>query len=146
MKKKIPVTIYGTGWEKLLPAEMIKGNYIKNEDLRKYYSNCQILLNDHWKDMTESGFISNRIFDALACGAIVLTDPVRGIEQLFNEGIYFYRNADEFAGQISWIQENFDEAKRLALKNQKIILGQHTFAHRADRILEVVKQIHQLKI
>jgi len=145
MKKGIPVAIYGTNWEKFLPAEMIKGNYIKNEKLRRYYSNCNILLNDHWPDMVQSGFISNRIFDALACGAIILTDPVNGIEQTFSEGIYFYRDADELGEQVAWIRGHFDEAKQLALQNCAIVLANHTFDHRAERILEVALQIHRLK-
>lgn len=146
MQKGIPVTIYGTNWENLLPPGMIKGNYIKNEELRKYYSNCNILLNDHWQDMVDSGLISNRIFDALACGAIVLTDRVNGIENTFREGLFYYRNADELAEQIKWIREHKQEAKQMALKNSKKVLANHTFDIRAERILKVAREIHRQKI
>ncbi len=145
MQKGIPVTIYGTNWENLLPPGMIRGNYILNEELRKYYSNCNILLNDHWADMTEEGYISNRIFDALACGAIVLTDRVKGIEQTFDEGLFYYGNADELAEQTGWIREHMQEAKQMALKNSKKVLENHTFDIRAERILEVALQIHHQK-
>ncbi|NTV84177.1 MAG: glycosyltransferase family 1 protein [Bacteroidales bacterium] len=145
MQKGIPVSIYGTNWENLLPPGMIKGNYILNEELRKYYSNCNILLNDHWADMTEEGYISNRIFDALACGSIVLTDRVKGIEKTFHEGLFYYSNADELAEQTRWIRDHMQEAKQMALKNSKIVLENHTFDIRAERILEVALQIHHQK-
>ena len=145
MQNGISVAVYGTRWEKFLPPEMIKGNFIKKDDLRRYYSNCTILLNDHWSDMAEKGFISNRIFDALACGTIILTDPVKGMENIFSEGIFIYHDADEMAKQIKWIKKHYNEARQMAAQNIPKILGLHTFEHRADRILEVVRQVHQNK-
>ena len=143
IKKKLPVAVFGTGWQNLIPETMISGNYIPNEELRKYYSGCKILLNDHWPAMAENGYISNRIFDALACGAIVLTDKVAGIEKLFNKGIWYFSNADELENQINWIREHFTEAKRQAMENSKLILENHTFDKRAERIAEVVQRIYK---
>ena len=33
-----------------------------------------MVLNDHWEDMRAEGFLSNRLFDAVASGARVVTD------------------------------------------------------------------------
>ena len=41
-----------------------------------------ILLNDHWEDMREKGFVFNRIYDGLACGAFILTDKVKDMGEL----------------------------------------------------------------
>jgi glycosyltransferase involved in cell wall biosynthesis/GT2 family glycosyltransferase len=146
LQKNIPVAVYGSKWESFLPQDMIKGIYVKNEELRKYYSGCKILLNDHWDDMVECGFISNRLFDALACGAIVLSDRVNGIEKTFENGVFYYRDANEFEEQIRWIRENYEEAKQLALKNSEGILKKHTFDHRAVKILEVANDLYRKKL
>lgn len=145
IQKDIKASIYGTKWESILPPEMIKGGFIKNTDLRKYYSGCKILLNDHWQDMADEGYISNRIFDALACGAVILTDRVKGIEEVFPEGLFYYDTPDEMAEQIAWIREHYEEAKAMAIKNSREVLEKHTFDHRAERILEVIMQIHERK-
>ena len=145
MKKKIRATIFGTSWEKLLPEGMVAGEFINNEDLRKYYSGCKILVNDHWDDMAESGYISNRIFDALACGTVILTDKVRGIEEIFKEGLFYYENADDMEEKIYWITENYNKARSLAMNNAAGILKNHTFDNRAERILEVIREIHERK-
>lgn len=145
LEKGIPLAVYGSRWEQFLPAKMIKGNYLKNEALRKYYSNCNLLLNDHWRDIADHGFISNRIFDALACGAIVLTDRVKGIEDVISKGLYYYNTADELEHQIKWLKENGDQAKRLALENAEIIAHNHSFDQRAGRILEIALRIHNQK-
>ena len=44
------------------------------------------MLADHWDDMREHGFISNRIYDALACGAVVVSDDVAGLDGRFGRG------------------------------------------------------------
>ena len=79
----LPVAIYGNGWEKFVDAKYIAGSYVPNEELRRYYRSAEWALNDHWSDMREQGFISNRIFDVLASGGRLLTDDVAGLSGLF---------------------------------------------------------------
>ncbi|MBI4645377.1 MAG: glycosyltransferase [Bacteroidia bacterium] len=74
------LSVYGTNWKGLIPDKYIKGEHIKNNELNKYYAGASVLLNDHWDSMRENGFISNRIFDGLACGAIILSDSVKGLK------------------------------------------------------------------
>ena len=143
IRKGLPVAIYGTGWENLVPEALIHGEYIPNEELRKYYSGCKILLNDHWPAMAENGYISNRIFDALACGAIVLSDKVKGIERIFDNGIWYFSNPDEMAERIKWIRYHFGEAKKQALEMAERVLRNHTFDQRAERIAAVAERIYK---
>ena len=51
ISKNLPVSIFGTGWEKLLPPGWIAGAYIPNHLLHEYYAGAKIVLNDHWPDM-----------------------------------------------------------------------------------------------
>ena len=69
-----------TGRPDLVDPRFVKGEGIPNAELRRYYSAADIVLNDHWDDMRTEGFISNRIYDALACGAFVISDHIEGIE------------------------------------------------------------------
>ena len=85
--------MYGNGWDKHgLDARHLRGGYIPNEDLRRFYSSASIVLNDTWEDMRAAGFISNRIYDALACGAFVLSDDVAGLADEFDGGVAVYRD------------------------------------------------------
>ena len=52
--------------------------YVRNAELAVLYSSVAVLLNDHHEEMREWGFVSNRVFDALACGAMVLSDHLPG--------------------------------------------------------------------
>lgn len=146
LKKEIAVDVYGKGWQEYLPAEYIKGSFIENHELRKYYSNCKILLNDHWDDMAESGFVSNRIFDALACGAVILTDRVNDFGEELAGGVNFYDSAGELAEQIRYIRDHYSEARARASRAGKIVLERHTFLCRAERIIGAARKAHREKI
>ena len=61
MKTDFDVSIYGTGWEQYVNEKYIKGQFIPNEKVHEYYSSCKILLNDHWEDMRDLDFPSNRL-------------------------------------------------------------------------------------
>jgi O-antigen biosynthesis protein len=71
--------IHGEGWEGLVPDELIRSTHVPNHELRRHYASARVVLNDHWEDMREHGIVSNRIFDALACGATVVTDRIEGL-------------------------------------------------------------------
>jgi hypothetical protein len=80
-------TIYGEGWEDLVPGELVAGRHVPNEQLHRYYASAGVVLNDHWPDMRAHGFLSNRLFDAAACGARILTDPIHGVEELLGDQV-----------------------------------------------------------
>ena len=81
----------------------MKGEVIPNAELARYYGAADIVLNDHWDDMLAEGFISNRIYDALACGAFVISDPIVGIEAEFDGAVPTYRDRPTSSGSSTAI-------------------------------------------
>ncbi len=131
--------IIGQDWNGIAPAQWIKGEYLQNENLRLFYSNAKVVINDHWPEMKEHGFISNRIFDVLACGASLLTDKVAGLDELFGEAVHTYSNKEEFRKVTA---TNSIDSQNSSLREQvvKIIADQHSFENRADIILGIIHQ------
>ena len=123
--------VYGAMWEGLIDDEYIKDEYIPNNQLHKAYSSTKILLNDHWDDMREKGFISNRIFDAIACQTVILTDHVRTIEDIFADAVVYYDSPDE-------LEDKIDEALNIKNVDSKLI-AEHTFSKRAEKIISDYK-------
>ncbi len=104
--KKLPISVYGNGWENLIPKEYIKGTFVENRLIPYYYYNAKIVLNDHWDDMKKNGFISNRVYDVLAVGGVLFSDYVIGMEKIKSENLYFYKNKKEFYNIIENRLEN----------------------------------------
>jgi glycosyltransferase involved in cell wall biosynthesis len=135
----IPVDVYGRNWKENIPDIYIKGDFIPNNQLRKYYSRCSALLNDHWMDMAQLGFVSNRLFDSIACGCPVISDQCDGIQELFGESVITYASEEDFIRAIDKITQNPSKFKKIAENHAHNIKGHHTFDNRAAEIYAVVK-------
>ena len=90
--------IYGGGWRGLVSPELIVTDHIDNSRLPTVYASAGVVLNDHWRTMRAWGFVSNRLFDVLACGTPVISDPVPGIAQLFDGAVSEYRDPEHLRG------------------------------------------------
>lgn len=79
----LPLQVVGAGWHGRVPAEAILAEHVANADLPALYASAGIVLNDHWPHMAEQGFLSNRLFDLTAVGAPWVSDPARGMAEVF---------------------------------------------------------------
>ena len=87
VKYKFNIGVYGQDWEGLIPKQFIRGSFVENQRLPSFYKGAEIILNDHWPDMRDKGFLSNRLFDAAAAGAFIISDKVQGLESIFTDNL-----------------------------------------------------------
>lgn len=142
VRSGIPVAVYGSRWESFLPADAIAGTYVPNEIVRRYYRSAAWALNDHWPDMRDLGFVSNRVFDILASGGRLLTDDVAGLDEIVRpvlpeRGLARFRTPEELhavlaGGSDAW----YDDESLQALSEHA--RKEHGFAARAQVLLEDV--------
>ena len=140
LKTNHDVSIYGRGWEEFIDEKYVKGYFIPNDRLHKYYSSCKILLNDHWEEMIDEDFPSNRLFDALACGTFVISDKIPSADTLFEGNIVTYEDMDDLNEKINYYLTHEDERVKIAKKGQRIVLENHTFDKRIIEIVSTLKE------
>jgi spore maturation protein CgeB len=91
--------------------------------------------------MRDEGFVSNRLFDAVACGARVITDPILDaarLAELFGPSVQVYETVDDLARLATLPDPDAvfgDEAVRRAAADR--VRRDHSFAARAARLVEV---------
>ncbi|MBA2441853.1 MAG: glycosyltransferase [Rubrobacter sp.] len=129
------LAVWGGDWEGLIDERHVVGEYLPNEEVRKAYSSAAIVLNDHWDDMREHGFVSNRIYDALACGALVISDRLEELEEEFGEAVVTYEGADELRELVDYYLEHPEERKARGERGRELVLERHTFEHRVGELL-----------
>jgi hypothetical protein len=132
--------LVGEGWKYLAPAETI-ASHAPYPELPDLYRSAQILLVDHWDDMRERGFVSNRVFDALACGAFVIADDVAGLSDLLPGGLETYSSLTELDYLLTRYLASPEERRRIAVRGRDLVLASHTVEHRVDRLLEIVERV-----
>jgi hypothetical protein len=129
------LAVYGRWPPDLLDPAYLHGELIPNNDLHRYYSSADLVLNDHWPDMRAAGLFSNRLYDALASGACVVSDRVPGIEDEFDGAVATYSDAGDLRLLIRDLLMDPGRRRALAERGRAAVLDRHTFKHRAAVIL-----------
>lgn len=142
LKTEHDVSIYGGGWENFIDEKFIQGEFIDNGELHKYYSSSKILLNDHWQDMLDMDFPSNRLFDALACGTFVISDKIPSAKTIFEDTIITYEDADDLDKKLEYYLAHDEERRAIAERGKELVLNYHTFDNRVDSILDSLKNLN----
>lgn len=128
----LDLDVIGLGW----PVHGItpSADRISNADLPRAYASAGVVLNDHHADMAAQGFVSNRVFDVLAVGGRLLTDPVVGLAETLGTDVPTWSTPDDLARLArppydAWPGPD----ERLALARR--IVAEHSFDARAATLL-----------
>jgi spore maturation protein CgeB len=89
--------------------------------------------------MKEKGFLSNRVYDALASEAVILTDKVKDMNKEIKDCVFCYENEKDFKRKLDYIRKNPQKAKNSAKRGRELVLSNHTYKHRVDRIIEAMR-------
>ncbi len=134
-------TVYGRNWDRFISADLIGGDFVENAAIAAKYRSAGIVLNDHWPDMAREGFHSNRLFDAVASGARVISDQVEGIAEIFQGGVQTYTSPADLENLCSKENRKMWGSPQEILDRAHHIGERHSFDQRAKVLSDTVKQL-----
>lgn len=114
------------------------------EEMARIYSQSKIVVN-----LTLGGILNMRVFEAPACGALLLTERSdNGQDELFRDGehIITFKGQDELLALVEHYLSNEVERERTARAGQEWVIAHHTYDHRAAQLLETVFGAGQPKL
>jgi hypothetical protein len=130
------LAIYGYGWTpELVDLRHVVADQVPNAELPALYSAADVVLNDHWDEMRADGYLSNRLFDAAACGATVVTDAIAGLDDVFAGAIPSYTTREELHHLVDALLADPGRRRALGERARAIVLDGHTFDHRVGALL-----------
>jgi hypothetical protein len=130
--------IYGSDWREFVDPGLIAAPFVHNHHLPTVYSSVGLLLNDHWDAMRAWGFISNRLYDSLACGTPIISDHMPEIDATFDGAVRTYTDAESLRAAVDLTLDDPVAAHRRADEGRRLVLARHTFDHRADELLALM--------
>ncbi|TVM19797.1 hypothetical protein DPQ33_00740 [Oceanidesulfovibrio indonesiensis] len=109
-------------------------------DLPGFYPRVAVNFNATSKQM--KGAVNQRVFDAPAAGAFVLTDWREQMDRLFEPGaeVVAYRSPEEAAELAQRYVRDEPARKKIAAAARQRILAQHTYDIRVSELLETMRQ------
>ena len=122
------------------PENVERIHHLSPADHRAFYNAQRFTLNLTRRDMIRAGWSpSVRLFEAAACGVPIISDHWEGIENFFvpdSEILLADSSADVCA-----ILRDLPETERLMMgkRARRRVLAQHTAAHRAAELEELVR-------
>jgi spore maturation protein CgeB len=83
-----------------------------------------------------------RLFESTGAGACLLTDWKSNIHDLFEPDteVVTYRGVDDCIEKAVWLMEHPKECEEIAKRGQARILKEHSFAHRAQQLDEIIRE------
>jgi len=139
------ISIYGLNWQDKVDKKYIKGIFIDNQLLHRYYSSAKIVLSDHADDLSAMGLVPNRIYDATACGAFVISEYSPYIEEIFGDSVPMFKNKEEFKALVDFYLAHPEERAIKAKQAQKITLSGYTNTIIGQKLKELFSQIRKAK-
>ena len=138
------LAVWGPGWE-MLPERSalrrhLRGAHTSPGGWRKIYSASRIVLATHYHDPSGRYPVyqaSPRVFEALACGAFVLSDRQRDVLALFRDGEHLacFSDGDDLAAKVRYYLEHPGERQAIARRGHEEALSRHTYVHRIETLL-----------
>lgn len=125
------VKVYGSRWQQFIDEDRIAGENIDNRLLGEHYASAKAVLNDHWDSMRDFGFVSNRVFDVLAAGGRLISDPVPAISKIFTNGVYEVDSAESLSRALLEVDSTDGRPDRGLASD---VARQHSFDSRAMQI------------
>lgn len=132
----IELDVWGGGWKNFFDEDgsVHFHGQIENQKLPDVYRRSRVILNDHWDDMREYGFVNNRIMEALCCGNPVLTDYSEIYEELFGDALEYYKDEDDFRVKLCEIEQNEGQIRQKVRDFWPVLKEKYSFAARAEQL------------
>lgn len=129
-------------WEQVV-GNIYRGEVTYGEELRRIYGTSAFALETR-QSQSRTG-LTQRVFDASACGIPVLSEHSPELEGCFDpqEEIFSFRTIEEALERKKDIL-SLSELSRGAMRARARVLAHHTYRHRAARVLETFQRFFAL--
>lgn len=144
LARRTPLEIFGYGAETLeRGSELARRHRGEAWALAMYRVLCEskITINRHI-DVAEDNANNMRLFEATGCGALLITDAKRNLDDLFRVGVEVvtYRDENEAAALVEQYLADEPARERIARAGQQRTWQEHTYAHRMRELLPILEQ------
>ena len=112
------------------------------EELAPFYRDCIVNVNSTSLQMATA--VNQRVFDCPGAGGFLLTDHQASLADLFDVAseVAVYTTLEEAREQLRWFVERPLARKEIADRARKRILGEHTYRHRLEDIVALLKGLY----
>lgn len=139
------IRVYGRWWLDedrafVLPAQFYGGRITPGEEA-SCYSSCKIALGLMSIGVSKT-MMTMRVFEVLGCGTFYLSQYAPSLESLFRNHIHLVWSSgpEETLFFTDFYLKNDNAREMIAKKGQELVYTDHTYVHRAQKIINTVEK------
>ena len=127
------LAIYGSAWDSSPEFAPYWRGILPKDHISQLYSSSKVVLGVTMDSQRDHGMVNNRVFEALACGAVFLSEHFPALEALFGDTMLYVRGPGDVHEQLNTMLEG--TAARPP-NGRELVQRKHTYAHRVAQILD----------
>lgn len=118
--------------------KVLTGEAKPGEEYSRKLNSCEIVFN-----RSMNADVNMRVFEALSCGRLLITDIIPTQDELFEEGVHYvgYKNGTELMEKVDYYLKNPEKASKIALEGQKHVHLNHNYDIRLCQIIKILDSI-----
>jgi glycosyltransferase involved in cell wall biosynthesis len=102
------------------------------------YQQALLVLDDLNHTTLPFGSVNSRVFEAIACGALPLTNGGLGLAELGLDDVPVYHTSEQLTRLMRERREDRAGTRATVARLKEFVLREHTFDRRADQLLELL--------
>lgn len=130
--------VFGSGWESHPRLGPYSSGFVPYAKMPDVYAATRIVVDDANHVTREWGSVNSRVFDALAAGALVISNGEIGALEVFDGRLPTYRSAAELQARLRYYLGDDIERRQLAGQLRETVLASHTYRHRARLLKRIL--------
>lgn len=143
--KNVKFEVFGENWEHSSKLGPFSRGFLPYHQLAHIYRTSKIVLDDANHVTKPYGAVNSRVFDALASGALVLTNGCMGAKETFSGELPCFTSSAELHDLIDFYLSNEQARVEKIARLQRIVLSEHTYHMRAEQLVNILESRNLLR-
>jgi hypothetical protein len=131
--------LHGSHWDEVPELRDVWQGPLARGGIAEAYSSAHVVLASTTDDQRVSGMINNRIFEALSCAGVVVSEHNPAVVDVFGDIVLSISAGSEVGGVIAAITDpvNAEYVRRLRHRGREAVVRRHSWHHRVVSVLDL---------
>lgn len=128
--------IYGNAWADVEDVKSFWKGILPRYQIAEAYAGAHVVLAQTIAEQASYGMINNRIFEALSCGCVVISDYSDALKEVAGDVLFLANDSIQAETFLIQALQSADLRDKMQTKARQFILQGHTWGHRAVELLD----------
>ncbi|MBM4284057.1 MAG: glycosyltransferase [Deltaproteobacteria bacterium] len=133
------LAVFGSHWERFPELKAAVRGPIRPTEVPALYSSAAIILSTHTAWHRRHNVPTSRLWEALGCDGVVVSDHLPWAEELFGDAVVWTGGFDDLREKVAYLLAHPEERERIKGKGRRLIDRRLSFNHYLPQLVEMFR-------